>query len=188
MLTSALLVMLATSPAASLRLLEPADGDSPYHGWTSTQMRDEALRLEDLRPGFWLPATLLQVGVTALGVTLVAFVVALGQFGGINTDATIASGLGFTASLSLISIGVIQLVLGAGDRKAYTTEIETLRRLADTEELAERLIDNWERRKGKATPLPEEFIGPPPKGPPPLPLPKAPGQVSVVVPLLYVRF
>ena len=195
MLTGLMVVAVMTAaPAPSARLLDPVETDANrlYQGWTALELRAEADRLDDLRPGIALPLIALQVGITGLGVTLFAFAIALGSccFGP-DAAAVIATGIGTTASLSLISIGALLLFRGAPERKLYTAEIERVRRLADQTEMADRMLDAWERRNRAGRPVPpaEDFIGPAPEGPPPLPLPKAPpGSVSIVIPIYVAQF
>ncbi len=188
-----LLVAAVLTATPSARLLDPVDvRDAQYAGWSARELRAEADRLDDLRPGIALPLTSLLVGSTGLSVTLFAFAVVLSSccFGP-SAVAIVVTGMGTTASLSLIALGAILLARGAPDRKLYTAEIDLLRRLADQTEMADRMLDAWERRQKAGRPVPpqEEFIGPPPVGPPPPPLPKAPpGSVSIVIPIYVAQF
>lgn len=186
-------LLLTLTTSASARLLEPVDTGDAYRGWTAQQMRTEADRLEEARPGIWFPMSSLMVGITGLSVTLFAFAIAATSCCFLSPTAIIATGIGTTASLSLITIGTVQLALGAGERRAYGAEIEQLRRMADLEDLSNRLIDNWERRRGRGAPLPQDgFMGPAPQGPAPLPLPPAPKkpepEVRLYLPVLTAQF
>ena len=196
MLTSALLLMFAAAPDAPfaiqrVRLDEPLPS---YKGWTVPQLREEYERLDELRPSNTLPIVALLTGITGVGISLVAYAAALGQFRGADTLANISFGLGGTTSAALLCFGAIQLWRQAPDRKTYGAQMDAVQRLADWQERDEQLLDMWERRHGLSVQPP--MIGPPPVGPPAPPSappvvpgpPIVPGQITMVFPILSARF
>ena len=203
MLTCALLSMLATAdvrPAflsdATPRAVHLVSRESmipSYRGWSLHQLRVEYDRLDEIRPGVGLPIFLVLTGATGLIVSLIAYAGALGNFRGADTTANISFGLGLTTSAAMVSIGGILLWRGAEDRRVYGAQMDALQRLAAGQERDERLLDLWEQRH-RGTPPP--LIGPPPVGPPVppsappiVPGPKVvPGEISLVVPLVFARF
>jgi hypothetical protein len=198
MLTAALWLMVVATPRESTSPSTDAPQVvelSPYRYWSVAQLRREYVKVEDLRPGYVAPMVSLMVGLTGMAVSLFAYAIALGTFRGPSETANIAFGFGGTISVVLAALGVVQLARTSFDRRYYGSQLDNLQRLADGQERDERLLDLWEQRHGPGA-LPPPIIGPPPKGP--VPLPSAPpivpgpalfpGQVSVMVPLLYSKF
>ncbi len=182
-------VQLTAAPGVELKV---AAGPN-YRGWSVPQLRAEYERLEDLRPGVALPTTLLLVGLTGLAVSFFAYGIALGQFFGASTAATVTFGIGTTASAAMIAIGGIQLWRGASERRTCGAQMERVERLAAEHDRYELQMDLWEQRYGPATP-PPPFIGVPPVGPmpPPTAPPIVPGARlqpgELILPVVFARF
>ena len=173
MLTATVLLMLHVTPTRSAILLgdaprrirlveleEPAAASPNYESWTGARLRGEYDRLEEIRPGIALPATMTMVGATGAGVASLAFGSAASNFFGVEFAVAVAFSITIIVCVGLAIVGIILLVRLMPERRAIGKQLDAI------EEVYRAGL--WRNSPGRPCPQgPEQPYLQPPGGPPP---------------------
>jgi hypothetical protein len=139
MLTATLLCMLHASPSIQPAFLNDSaprrarlvrdETEGPilnYEGWSRAQLRVEYERIEKIRPGVFLPVTMIIVGLSGGAISGIVLASQLTSFFGVVVMVAAGLTVGIVIGVGLAIIGTILLVRLSPERRALGKQLDEI--------------------------------------------------------------